>query len=429
LEVGIQTLLTTELSRSMELHVVDIRGLMDMDETGPQSGLARLKASIGLFVEGEIARAGQRIIINIHTIDNQTDKIIKADNAEGNSDEEIYAMVTRLADKIRAILEIKAAEAEVEEQWLKDITTNSVGAYREFVYGHERFLKTDWRGAKTRYENAVRIDSTFAMAYVWLSTIYSMLDDYDGMQRSYQKAFALRDVLSLKEQIFVDIFETELAENWSNQIDLTRRIVKMDPESNFWMFILGRAYYKHHQYNEAIAALEPQCFRKWRFAYAYYFLAGSYLELKRFDEAIEVQKIGLQLRPDFTAFYAWISAIYFHLDDSTNGELYKRWFYSKTNNSNPDNAEQYLEAGNGYRHLNLHDEAVKCYEKGADVNPDYYELYYWLGELFDNKGKYQEAADFYQRFLIYQDQGKKADDARIKLKRLQDSLVTDPIPQ
>jgi serine/threonine protein kinase/uncharacterized protein HemY len=419
LEWGIQTLLTTELSRSKALRVVDIRGLMAMNETAPEAGLQRLRSFVTVFARGEIARTAGQVLINIHVVDNTSDEVIKSVDAFVRDENDIHNAVKRLANQIRTSLEIKSAQEHVDEQWLKDITTNSVDAYREFVFGHERFLSADWLSAKIHYENAIRIDSTFALAYVWLATVYQMLNDYHGTLKCYRNAYSLRHQLSYKEQLFVDIFGAELEEKYSQQIYLTRQIVKIDPESNFWQFILGRAYLKNREYEKAIEILEGQYLRGWPFVYTYYFLAESYAALQQYNKSLDVFQVGLNQHPDFTAFNAWISAIYYALQDSIQYDNYKKEFYKATDSHLSTAPEQYLEAGNGYRHRQLYADAIACYVKGLSVDPDYYEPYYWLGIMYAEVGQYPKAVDNFKQFLSYQTDGAKAEEAKRHLNVLQ----------
>ncbi|MHC4310639.1 MAG: protein kinase domain-containing protein, partial [Planctomycetota bacterium] len=351
LEWGIQTLLTTELNRSKEIRVVDMRGLMDINETAPKAGLQRLKSTVTVFAEGKMVKTADGIMINTSVIENKSDEVLISADTVIHNDSEIYNIVSKLASQIRASLEIKSAEEEVDEQWLKGFTTNSVEAYREFVFGHERFVHTDWLSARRHYRNAIAKDSSFALAYVWLATVYQMLNDYHGTQYCYQKASQLRHKLSFKEQLFVDILRTELEENYSQQIYLTTEIVdRWDPESNFWQFILGRAYLKNRQYQKAVETLEGQYLRGWPFVYTYYFLAESYASLDQFGESLKVFEAGLNQHRTFTAFYAWMSAIYYKLKDHSNYEYYKEQFFKTTSVQLTTAPEQYLEAGNGYRH-------------------------------------------------------------------------------
>jgi tetratricopeptide (TPR) repeat protein len=356
-------------------------------------------------------------MINTSVIENKSDEVLISADTVIHNDSEIYNIVSKLASQIRASLEIKSAEEEVDEQWLKGFTTNSVEAYREFVFGHERFVHTDWLSARRHYRNAIAKDSSFALAYVWLATVYQMLNDYHGTQYCYQKASQLRHKLSFKEQLFVDILRTELEENYSQQIYLTTEIVdRWDPESNFWQFILGRAYLKNRQYQKAVEALEGQYLRGWPFVYTYYFLAESYASLDQFGESLKVFEAGLNQHRTFTAFYAWMSAIYYKLKDHSNYEYYKEQFFKTTSVQLTTAPEQYLEAGNGYRHRQLYSDAIECYSKGLLIDPDYYEPYYWLGIIYTEEKQYTKAADNFKRFLTYQAEGKKADEAQKRLR-------------
>lgn len=82
--------------------------------------------------------------------------------------------------------------------------------------------------------------------------------------------------------------------------------------------------------------------------------------LQKYDEAVDICKLILKLYPE------------------------------------EDNATVYVTYGNALDHLNNTDEAIKIYDKGLDLYPDYYPLYFNKGIALVNSQKYDEAILLFQ---------------------------------
>lgn len=182
------------------------------------------KANIGTLIRGDIIKFGARFRLTTRAVDTKTGEIVLAEHADGHSDE-IFSMVANLTNKFRNYLEVKSAAEEVNEEWLQKITTNSVDAYRDFIVGTDYFIESDWKNARLLYEKAIMIDSSFALAHVWLATVAWITNDFNTMSASFQRAMLLRKELPLKEKLIMDLFGAASARKYKKQIALTKQIL------------------------------------------------------------------------------------------------------------------------------------------------------------------------------------------------------------
>ncbi|MBN2354802.1 protein kinase [candidate division KSB1 bacterium] len=409
LQQGVVELLNAGLSRSADLYVLDTQRLFEiMTEMGRNdrvrleesaySEIAR-KASVGTVVSGNIIKIGDNLRIQAQLIDPQNGAILLADAAEGHGEEDLFSMVAYLAEKIQSFMEIKLTEQAVSENWIKGISTTSVEAYRHFIYGREYLLQSDWLQAKDEYEQAVAIDSNFAVAFVDLAGTYWNIGDVYAMNEAYRNALRLRDKVSLKERLIIDIFDAVTHYDNKRIITIAQQILHYDPYAYFWQYILGRGYYFDHQMDRAVETWRELVERRYRWVWTYYFLGRAYIELEQVDKAIEVYKKGLEAVNDYPSLYGWLAVGYFLKGDSLTGRRYHELFFTECRKDRNSTLEYYHDAAREYNRFNLHKQAIDTYWRGLASYPNDVELRMGLGRAFIAVREFSRAVDIYTAML------------------------------
>jgi len=64
-----------------------------------------------------------------------------------------------------------------------------------------------------------------------------------------------------------------------------------------------------------------------------------------------------------------------------------------------EEAKEFLEKGDEYRNKGKYDEAIRYYEKAANIYPDYGKVWNNKGFAYDKKGKYDEAIKCYEKAI------------------------------
>jgi len=80
-------------------------------------------------------------------------------------------MVDDLTAKIGTKLGVLSAVGRGEKTKIEDVTTNSFEAYQYYQKGMEDIWRFNFPDAKKNFEQAVAIDPTFAMAYLYLGVM------------------------------------------------------------------------------------------------------------------------------------------------------------------------------------------------------------------------------------------------------------------
>jgi tetratricopeptide (TPR) repeat protein len=175
--------------------------------------------------------------------------------------------------------------------------------------------------ARQMFERAITLDPNYAQAHVWLSWAYFIDGEFQwtegpgALDRSHEaarKAVALDDSLALAH--------TVLGWNslWKRQHDVAiaelERGVSLDPNSEWAFGFLAEALNFAGRPDEAIGfakkamRLDPN-YPPW----LAFHLAESYCLLRRYDEAIAALQDALSRNPDFSPARRWLAITYAEL--------------------------------------------------------------------------------------------------------------------
>ncbi len=172
----------------------------------------------------------------------------------------------------------------------KTVTTKSSEAYKHYLDGVDLCEKFYFRQSAKEFEQAVALDSGFAMAEAQLAKVYMVLGFGQKKKEMWVLAKANKSNVSEREQLLLDLWAAEegdspvfaeslaqkyiakypeqregyvsLAnrefgrENWGRSIELNQKILKIDPNYANAYNMMGYLNYYLGRYDEALASLE-----------------------------------------------------------------------------------------------------------------------------------------------------------------------------
>ena len=170
------SLLTTELSRSEGLEVVSSQRLYDIakslgqkEEGMVQRSVATQvaeRAGVGTMIVGQITKAGERLVATTELVNVDDGRVLGSTKAEGRSVEEIFTVAETLGQQVRQTLQ---RPTRASDESLASQLTDSVEAYRAYVRGESFLQRLETPEAIAAFQEAVRIDPEFALAYYRLA--------------------------------------------------------------------------------------------------------------------------------------------------------------------------------------------------------------------------------------------------------------------
>lgn len=390
-------LLNTALSRSRELRVLDTRSMARIvrDLGGdPERGVGQSiaadvarKAGVGTMLVGSIVKSGSTIRLQAKMIDVESGEIRHADHVDGRADDDIFAMVASLTEKLQTYLQISEVGENVDEAWMRALTTTSVDAYRDYIQGRRYFIQEEHARARPYFERAIAADSNFVMAYVDLVGACFNLDDLACIGEAYGHAVRLRSRASRRERLSIDLVGAIIKGEAEQQIRLATELLTIDPTARFWRYTLGRGYYRSGRHEQALSEWAPLIAAGYEWVWTYAYASDACLQLGRFDEGHRILERGFEVTPP--------------QNENARARLHRY-------------------RGRLFREQGKTEQALADFQTCAELDPEYRPMMkYDLGVLHERQGDKETALEYYRQYLLEDSTQAFADDARARIEKLE----------
>jgi DNA-binding winged helix-turn-helix (wHTH) protein/TolB-like protein/Flp pilus assembly protein TadD len=332
------------LTRIVELRVAPRASAFRFRGADPLEAGHRLDAPA--VVTGSLARNGERVTVQVELVD-----VARAAQVWGSRYEvalaELPRLQRRVIDDVARSLHVRSAGSEASR--LAQDPTRNADAYQAYLQG--RYLwnqrsEPALRSAIGHFRRAIELDPSFALAYAALADTYTTLG-YLGndppaatfpVARPYAlKAIELDPSLSQAHASLAYIrfyFDWDwvgageefrraielnpndpVAHQWhavyllaagrpDDAMDEIRTAQRLDPLSLAINTDVGFHHYYSGRYAEAIAQLQSVLGMKSDFGLAHLWLARSYIQVGRLDEALAAAKTAEATAPQWVVFIA-----------------------------------------------------------------------------------------------------------------------------
>lgn len=389
----VSELLITDLSESQYMRVISSQRLFDLLKMMGREGLKVIDRTVAFEVAqraqakymllGRILTTEPDLIITSQLVDVETGNVVASQRISGPNGTNIFALVDSLSLEIRKDLELPALAQKEEETPVADITTHSPEALKLYLEGNELFNKVYMREAAGKFEQAVKIDTTFASAYLKLAICYSSLHDLVRSRNFVEKAVRLRDKVSKKERLLIHGFDQLYKCDYQGARRTLQEMTRLYPDEKIAYENMATLNYIMSNYEGVVDNYQKVIQLDSLDKLAHNMLAYAYDELGRYDEAIRAINRYIQLAPDEANPY------------DTRGDLYAR-------------------------HSEV-DKAIESYSKALEIKPDFRASIQKLGLMYLYKREYNKAGQYFQR---YGDGGSKMDKSSSR-----NSLALIPLSQ
>ncbi len=292
---GMQDDILTNLSKIGDLKVISRMSVMSYRGDGVRNAREIGKAlGVGTLLEGSVRRAGNRVRVNVQLINAENDEHIWAEDYDRELTD-VFAIQTDLAQKIVSALQAKLSPTEKER--LDRRPTQSSDAYLLFVQAHDYVSRGDMfhdtsRRALPLFEQAIKIDPNFALAFAGLSRAQSWLYHSANPLPALREKARLNAVEAVRLQ--PDLPEGHLALGFSYyygdrdyeralaEFEIARRGLPNDAQA---YFAIGSIQRRQGKWAESTANLEKAATLDPRNADILSNLVFSYIALRNFEAA------------------------------------------------------------------------------------------------------------------------------------------------
>ena len=249
--------LSDGLAESLIYRLTQIPGL----KVSPTSTVLRYKGStadvaaiakeleVDAIMSGRLATRGEDLTISVELIDARTRKLIWAEQYDRKM-ADLLATQREIASVITQKLQLKL---EGDEIGIAKKYTNSNEAYQLYLRGRHSFgkrTKDDSMRAVEYFEQAIKLDPKFALAYARLSEVYGSLPAYPYMspKEAFPKAKAAAekaleiDPTLAEAHTFLAYAQVIYDWNWTEAERSFKRAIELDPNNSSGRFRYGQIY-------------------------------------------------------------------------------------------------------------------------------------------------------------------------------------------
>lgn len=299
LQDAIPNLLITSLEQSKYLRVMTWERMHDLLAQIGKGHVDKIDKELGFelcrregvqaIVIGSFVKAGDTFATDAKVLDVNTKELLKTARARGEGVQSILdSQIDELSKDIArgvGLSERKVATVPVQ---IASVTTNSMEAYNYFLRGRDDFEEGNWLQVVPSLEQAVRLDSTFAMAYLYLGRAYGTRGNVNQRDANYRKAKEHAAQASEKERLYIEaVYAGAIEKEPLKRIEILKTIADRFPGEKQVYVDLGQHYLSQGLHEETIGACNKALALDPEYGSALKLIAYAYAGKDDYDRAIE----------------------------------------------------------------------------------------------------------------------------------------------
>ncbi|MEN2283670.1 tetratricopeptide repeat protein [Algoriphagus sp. SE2] len=267
---GLTEDIITQLSKINSLRVISRTSTVlykNSQESNPEIALA---LGVSTLLEGSVQWSGERLRIRVQLIDANSNQAIWAETFDLEMIEDLFDVQSRIASEIATKLQAEVTLSEIDQ--INQKPTSSFEAYEQYLKGRGQYYEyqlTNNKSALASFKEAIKIDSTFALAWAGLGDAYAQMYGIFN----YPSVWLDSSLYAGSKAIQMD---SRLAEGYK---------------------AMGVAYYYNNQYQLALEYLEKAVEISPNHAQAIGNLATVYFITGQLDKSLDLQRKAAGLNP------------------------------------------------------------------------------------------------------------------------------------
>ena len=368
LSEAIPNLLITNLEQSKDLSVMTWERMHDVLKVMGKEEVKSIDEDLGFelcrmdgieaIVVGSFTKAGDMFATDVKVLDVDSKRLLRTASSKGEGIASILKLqIDELSKDISQGVGISEEKRAATQLPIADVTTTSMDAYNYFLRGRDDYDKFYFEDARRFLEKAIELDSTFAVAYLYLARTYRGLADVGASDKASEKAKALSEKATERERLYI---QAATEENPEARFTILKQIAHDYPKEKRTRLELGEYYYSRNLLPEAIREFNEVLELDPEYGIAINSLAYVYAEMGNFETAIE-----------YFRRYASVS---------------------------PGDANPFDSMGDMYMLMGRLDDAIAKYREALEVKPGFGSSWK-LAYVYALKEDYPEAMRWVDRFI------------------------------
>ena len=332
---GLAEELLNVLVRSQDLKVAArtssfaFRENRDIREIGNTLGVSTV-------VEGSVRRAGDRLRVTAQLIQVSDGFHLWSQTFDGSASD-VFAVQDSIAAAITGALQVTLGVALDLPRQARGLT-DDVDAHDLYLLGLHRWRTRNpeqLQEAIGFFEQALGVDSTFALAYTGVAWVWSVASVYDFSLSPREAISQAKDALARAQALSPDLPEavaiggfitSQYDWEWDEGEQLLRRAIDLAPSSPWPHLWLSVMKWRRGFLDEALRAIDAALALDPLTALSHEILALTLGDMGRIEEAATAFRQALKLEPSFLNAYYELAILY--LDDGRGeqaGQVFAEW--------------------------------------------------------------------------------------------------------
>jgi serine/threonine protein kinase/tetratricopeptide (TPR) repeat protein/TolB-like protein len=394
---GILDAISGKLSPMKNVHLASAAAVEKINAGDPVTKIARQLGS-KLIVQGTMQGAADKIQVTLSLSDAKGRQLWTKDFSGVRQD--LLTIEDQIYNELVTALELKPSDEELAHNAMRP--TENVDAYELYLKGRDILRgKRDVKRVQSAvdlYEQAIKKDSGFALAYAGLSDasliMYNLNQDATWSQKSLsaaQHAQTLNDEIPEVHFALGNVYRA--TGKTTEAIVEIKRALELAPNSDEGYRRLADAYLGAGKEDDALGSIQQAIDANPYYWLNYNKLGGVYLQLGQNEKAMAAFRRVVELAPDSALGYENLGIANF-LAGKWNDAIVA---YGKALKIEPSES-LYINLGTAYFYLGHLTDAVTMFQKAVDLNPndhvaagDLADGFRWSGQKAKAKAMYEHA--------------------------------------
>ncbi len=293
-------LLTADLAESSYLQVVSSQRLNDIlrflgkDESEitdrATATEVAIRANARWMLTGSILQVEPHLVLGSQIIEVSSGDVVASQRVAGEVGESVFSLIDRLTVLVKNDLSLPAAALDEFDRRVADVTTFSPVAYRYYLEGRTYQHRVYNAEASESFKRVLKIDSTYAMAYYYLSLIDNAALIAEAVKYS--------DGASRRDRYFISGREAYLKGDIDLAIRELQKVLEYSPDDKEACFRIGVYYGMKLEFETSVRYFSEAIEIDPLYKIVYNQLAYTYDWMGELDKSLESIDMYISLAPD-----------------------------------------------------------------------------------------------------------------------------------
>ncbi|UCF06144.1 MAG: protein kinase [bacterium] len=257
-----------------------------------------LRGNVQVLVVPEISAVGSEYLLSATFVDPQTRFNIQTVMVRAEKKDDVLNGLSDLAEKIRKGLGESLPSIARRNVMLPQATTSSLEALKKFSDGAWAWDFGKYEEAITHWNEAVRLDSSFAWAHASLGMYYYWHNKRPQGDFHFDRALRVLDQTTERERLWIRSLIEASKGNRKEALKYTRLFLSKYPDNRDAWFNLGVDYMRLQQYENSIEAFNKVIELDPGMDGAYINIATIHQLTGNYGQAIENYETAYRIRPE-----------------------------------------------------------------------------------------------------------------------------------